>query len=327
MRTGISSRVGGFIAANVVLMVVVAGGGILIATQTADFTGWVVAASASFSSAAVAPIILGAWLAYWDPDRSDAARRITRRMLLVVIGVEVVASVILVWSLAMSDAPPWVAVVLVLAVITATFLAVHVGVLVRRRSADGDDPSLPEDYPREAASRDLRRISLVTAITFVLAFAALVTLVAVSDLPFGYAIAYAFVAAALAVSLMCNLVVVRLSRAQRSMFDGDAGRVRAIGKLVLGRKRDVGTASEDDLALAARYAATLWVTLSYQTAGFVALYLSLILGQLVLVVSNGSVLSMIIAAALAILAAVIFPIMGIQTRRARRFAQEHPAHA
>jgi hypothetical protein len=36
---------------------------------------------------------------------------------------------------------------------------------------------------------------------------------------------------------------------------------------------------------------------------------------------------MIIAAALAILAAVMFPIMGIQTRRARRFAQEHPAHA
>lgn len=322
MGTGTSSRAAVIVAALVLTTALIVGGGILVGSQVGDSAGSSAVTSGSFSAAVVGPLFLGAWLAWWDPRRSDAARRIARRVRIVVIAFEVLASVVLVWSLAAAGAPVWVGPVMILGVVAATFGAVWVGEFVRR-TATPPRPSA-DVYSRAAASRDVRRVALAAGITFAVALAALLVLAALADLSVWDAVGFAVVAAAFAVSIVCNLVVVRLGRAQRAVFDGDVGRVRRVAKIVLGRRSADDSASDEDLAAAARYASTVWVAIAYQAGASVSLFLSLVLIQVFAFVRTGSTFSLVFVIVCSVIAVAFALLSAVQIRRARRYAREHP---
>jgi uncharacterized membrane protein len=224
-------------------------------------------------------------------------------------------------------APIWVPFVFIGIGAVLLVAAMFVGRLLRAREPRTWSQDVPREYSREERSRDLRRIGITMLITFVITSTASVTLIVVTG-PDGW-LTLAVLAIALTLisgSLVSSFVVMRLGRTARTLVDGDLGRMRVIGKVVV-RGKDILLSDEDQDA-ASRYAPLARVLLAYQLANFVLIYVALALMQVNLLTSERTapflvVFSIAFLIFIAVGLAVLVPLQVRQMRRASQYAATH----
>ncbi|MDU0328551.1 hypothetical protein RWH43_17460 [Microbacterium sp. KSW2-21] len=172
-----AARVIVFVAALVLVLLLTVGSGFLLGTSSSKSSGGAllmgVAAGAGFT---VAPVVLGSWLAFWNPHQSTGSQRIYRRLWVSVLAVEVVSAALIIGYAALEGAPGWIVVVFIVGGAALLGASFAVGNAIRRSERAAVLSPVDDLYPLEERRRDIRRLVLVTLLTVVVVGCALIVL-------------------------------------------------------------------------------------------------------------------------------------------------------
>ncbi|MCM3500871.1 hypothetical protein M3667_03135 [Microbacterium sp. P26] len=307
------------------------GVGVLLTVQSSESSGGELFLSIFASIGfVVGPLLVGSWMAFWDPRRSADSRRIFRRIWVTVILSEVVSAALIIAYTVLAGAPVWLPVVFIVVGSALMAAAFWLGNLLRTTAPA--PAALPAEslYPPAERRRDVRRIVVAALITMVVVSAlctALALTVGLGDAWFPvvcFPLAFALIVG----GGMSSLPTFRVGRRARALVDGDLGRLRTIGKAVTRSKGPTLTA-EDEMA-AARYAPAAAILMTYQVVNIVTLYLALGLLQVNNLSSSSTdpafrILSIVLLAFFVVTLVVLVPLQIRQIRRARAYASAHPA--
>lgn len=308
----------------VVVAVLTAGAGILIALNTPNGAGWAWLSSIAVGGYLLAPVLLGSLSTGWDTTGSPEARRGSRRVLLATVGLQVIATVVMCVFTALTGAPWWLTVLF--AAIGAAGMAIAVALRPWLRRMDPVRPldsSSASTYGRTEFRRDRRRIAVVAGASLIGSAALIGVLLAIfSPTDLGLAFWYAPVFAALGGAIACILVSGRLNRRIRDLVGGDVGRASRIGRVVV-RGKTIPL-SPDDAELAAPYASLSWVAQAYAAAGFSLVILATASVQVFALLGDPSDPWPLWCLALFGLALLLLvPVTVVQLRRTRAYARLH----
>jgi hypothetical protein len=226
-----------------------------------------------------------------------------------------------------TGAPWWLPVPFALIGASLTVAALVLGPALYRRDArrDSNGRTAWSTYSRDDLHRDIVRISVASAIAFLVTLAVTATIRLTLGDVFAWreGIAFAFVFALMAASVTSNIVVLRLGRAQRALVDGDVDRLQRISKAVVRGRAD--SLPEIDRVTASNYAAVGWISQAFMLASLAGLYTSLALMQVVsLLGGSSSPLTVVLLVFFAVGAIVLVPLLGRQIQRTRQYAITHP---
>jgi MFS family permease len=294
---------------------------LLLLVQSARIDGWFIAPSLALVGTLIAPLALGSLLSFWDVEASPDARRFNRRARWIVAALQVVSAVIMTAYCAFTGAPIWVAVTIAAMGIALTAAAVTIGPAAQRADQRGADetPAVWQPYTPAEFRSDLRKAVWTAAMTLIVT-GALIGVVVMSLGIDGWSfVAFPFIFAAMSASVVCTLVVLRLSQRQRDAVGSDLGRVRFIGKAVL-RRNQIHLSETDQLA-AAKFAQLSWVVQGYQLASQLLIYVGFAAIQIFTLTTNPFAVWLL--ALFVLLGIVMTPIAIIQLRRTRRYAEAH----
>lgn len=303
----------------IVVAILTAGGGILVALNTPQGESWAWLSSVAVAGYLLPPVLLGGLASTWDTTSSGGARRGLRRALLVNVGIQVLATAVMCVFTVLTGAPWWLTVVFTAVGIAA--MATTVVLLPRLQRMERAHPattSAPQ-YGRAEFRRDRRKILVTMTVTLV-AMAVLIGVLAVifpGDLMalFRYPPLFAAMAGAIA----CLLASGRIGRQIRDLVDGDMARANRIGKVVVRGKND--PLSEEDAVLVPAYASLSWVAQAYSVIGFLLLIGAVAAVQVFAFANDPSETWPIwFAAACGVALIVIVPVSMIQLQRTRAYA-------
>lgn len=306
------------------------GVGVLLAVQSSDSSGGELFlgmfASVGF---VLGPLLVGAWVAFWDPRRSGDSRRIFRRIWVTVIVSEVVSAGLIIAYTVVAGAPAWLPVAFIVVGAALMAVAFWLGNLLRLTAPA--PAALPAEsfYPSAERRRDVRRTVVAALITLVVLGAlciALALTVGMGDAWFPV-VSFPIAFALLVGGGVASLATFRLGRRARALVDGDLGRLRTIGKAIT-RSKGSTLAAEDEEA-AARYAPAAAVLMTYQVINLVTLYFALGLLQINSLMSpntdpSSRIFSIVLLVFLVVTLAVVIPLQVRQIRRSRAYASAHP---
>jgi hypothetical protein len=299
----------------------------LALTAPRHATGFIILASVADGLFVYGPLTFGSVLTYFDPQRSRDARRIFRRLAIVIGAFELVAVAgIVVYSVGVSS-PVWLPIAFIGGAAVLFAIAIVVGNALRRYD-ERRDQAQPSWAP--IAARQVTRKIVKVAVTFAAVFAVAAALLwwisgppVKSGLPIGLSISYALGFAFLASGLACMLVTLPLNRQLRLSLNRDLGRSRKFMRIVVRGKSD--RLEEDEKVPAARYAVMLALTLPFTLASITLLYAGILINNLNQLLDDHSfsMVTYLSSAALIVLLVVIFPLQIIRTVRVRRYARDH----
>ncbi|MFM9921288.1 hypothetical protein [Lacisediminihabitans sp. H27-G8] len=321
-------RILAFVSSIIVATALLMGGVVLLVVNTSQKNSlWILAAVLAMSIFIYGPIILGSFRAYWDVTSSTDSARYYRRLLLIVLGLEVLAAIIIVAFAVLTSTGPLIPVVFIGVGIVLTVAALLIGPAFYRY--DLAHPAATSDWVAIEKAQIRKRI-LAIAITFigvlVLAMVALTTLNALTPHTLNvlqtllFALSFACIFAG-GVSVFSTI---GWNRRLRDVTDRDPSRLRRVARVVI--KRKPLDLDEKDLVAAARFAAVISVTMSFQLAYIVLLYVGILLQQINALATGkaGDFIVVIVTLLLATLA-ILLPLQTVRIQRARRYARDHLA--
>lgn len=316
------------VLATVVSTALLAAGIVVLVLATPRGAGdLAVLGGASMSTLVYGPLILGSLLAYFDPRRSAAAKRSFTKWAAVVLGIEVVGAIGLVVYTVLAHAAFWVPIVFVVAGVLLLAVAYLVAAPLRRYD-ERQDHKLPLWSPvsRDQITRKIVRVALTFVVAFVVVLLALLVLthglhghenwVALS-------LIFGFEFASISAGIACIIVVLPLNRQLRASVNRDLGTVRKFARVVLRNKND--ELVDQERVHAARYAATLAVTLPF-TLGYITLLYAGIITQSLWTAFNGDSISFLSGGYVVFLVVILFaiyPLQIVRIRRARKYVRDH----
>ncbi|BDZ48718.1 hypothetical protein GCM10025867_09590 [Frondihabitans sucicola] len=320
------------IAAFIVTILLATGllmGGVTLLVLQSDLQdpGWIFVQSLAMIPFVYGPLTVGSFRASWDVAGSLESGRYFRRIVLVVLGLEAIAAVCTVACAIVTSSGPLIPVVFIGTGAVLTVIALLVGPIVYRY-----DRAHPRPHQEWVAIEptQVRRKIVVVAITFVGVLAlGLIGLGVVNDfaprsLSLSQLLLFALSFACIMAGAVAIFSTLRWNRRLRDVTDRDPSRLRRIAKVVI-RKKPIDLEPED-LTAAARYAAVISITMSFQLAYLVLLYAGILLQQInTLREGFGDSFSIIIIVFLVAILAVIFPLQVVRIGRARRYVREHTA--
>jgi hypothetical protein len=261
------------------------------------------------------------------PQGDPHPGRYFTRVLLIVIGLEILASIVTVLYAVVTSVGAIVPVVFIGSGAVLSVAALFIGRAFYSYDAAHRPP--PPGWVAIEPSQIRKRI-IAVAITFASVLVLVILGLGFVNIQFDdvldvadnlfSALSSAFIVA----GAVCVFSTVGWNHRIRDVTDRDPARLRKIARVVIRNK------SEDldapDLVAAARYAPVISVILSFQLAYIVLLYAGIALQQ-VSILRNGSVegFSLIIIVFLVAVLLVILPLQVIRIRRARRYSREHAA--
>ncbi|AMM21210.1 hypothetical protein AX769_15040 [Frondihabitans sp. PAMC 28766] len=320
-------RIVAFILAIVIATALLMGGALLLITRTDDaHQVWVFVATFAMIMFVYGPLTLGSFRAYWNVAGSASSRRYFRRTVCVVVGLEILAAVVIVVYALSTAASALIPVLFIGSGVVLTALALLIGPALYRY-----------DEARRPASSDwvaiepalIRRRIVAVAITFlgvlalsVIAFTILDG-VAPHSLTIGQDFAFAVEFACFVSAFVAIFSTVGWNRRMRDITDRDPSRLRRVARVVLRNKKE--DLDEQDLEAAARYAAFIPITMTFQIAYFILLYAGIVLEQVdQLRDGDSDHLAVPLIALFVAILVILVPLQITRIRRARRYAREHP---
>ncbi|NRD25011.1 hypothetical protein [Frigoribacterium sp. VKM Ac-2836] len=323
-------RIAVFIASVALSSVLVLGATVLIAFAAPPREDWtLVLATASLVALVYGPLILGSLTASWDLGGDDARRRLGRRWFATVGFVEVAGVLAIIAYAAANGSPWWLPIAFTGGGVVATVAAVAVGRALRRRTTAARREALAwVPVTRREIGRKVVAVAAVFVSFLVVGLAAaVIVFTAVDDLQgalaegIGLAVALALFAGGAA----CIVVTLPLNRLLRTSAEDDPVLLRKVGKVVLRRKElDL---DPRELAVAARYAQIVSITLPFQLTYFVMLYAGLSLQQVRLIMDRQDGFAPFLLAFLIVVLFVFLPLTLVRLARSRRYARDHEHEA
>lgn len=303
----------------VVVAILTAGGGILVALNTPRGENWAWLSSVAVAGYLLPPVLLGGLASFWDTTASGDARRGYRRALLVNVGIQVLATVVMCVFTVLTRAPWWLTAVFTMVGIAAMATAVALLPWLRRMERARPVSTSDLQYGRAEFRRDRRKILVTMAVTLV-SVAALIG-VLTTFFPGDPAVLFRYppVFTAMAGAIACLLASGRISRQIRDLVSGDMARANRIGKVVV-RDKDVPLSAEDR-ELVLTYASLSWVAQAYSNLGFLLLIAGVAAVQVFAFADDPSKTWPIwFAAACGAFVIAIIPVSMIQLQRTRAHA-------
>lgn len=323
-------RIVAFILFIVITTGLLMGGVFLLVVHTDDkYAIWVFVALLALMIFVYGPLTLGSVRAFWDVTGSEDSRRYYRRVILVVIGLEVLAAVVTVVYAVVTRAGALIPIIFIGGGVLLTAVALLVGPALYRYDRTHRPPA--SDWVAIEPSQISRRI-LATVITFVGVFALGIIGLGIANTVFPrtlrvaqllpFALSFAFIISG-GVSVFSTT---GWNRRLRDVTDRDPSRLRRVARVVL-RNKNIDL-DDRDLVAAARCAAVISVTMPFQLANIVLLYAGLLLQQIP-ALQNGSAneYSIIVIILLIAFLVVLLPLQIVRIRRARQYARTHAADA
>ncbi|WP_334149810.1 hypothetical protein [Microbacterium sp.] len=318
-------RVLAFIGGLVAVTVLSAGSALLLATQAEERGEWFLLSGLAMTLFWVPPLVLASLLAFWDFTRSAGARRAYRRTLILMVLIQVIATVLLSAYVVLSRTPWWVVAAFVAVAIGLTAAAVKIGPVFRRTEGPSTLRAEGAVYTRADLRRDVRRIVVTGVAGLVVGavgFGALFLVLDDGDVPVWWMIGAGLFCAVLAAGVAVSFIVWRLARQQRDLLDGDVERGRTIGKVVIRGKKIV--LSAEDEAIAPRYAAISAVSQAYTLVQLATLLVAIGGSQLARVIGDPTdTFTLILVCAYVLLFVALVPMAVIQLCRTRTYARDH----
>lgn len=323
-------RIAAFIVSVLVSSGLALGGTLLIAFAAPPRVDWtLLLATTSVVALVFGPLTLGSLTASWDLGGDDARRRLRRRWFATVGLVEIAGILAIVAYAVVNGAPWWVPVVFAAGNALLTAAALVVGPALRRRDAGARRAaSTWVPVTRREIVRKVVTVAVVFVASLVLGLAAAVILFPlVDDLRGALAegVVLAVVLALFAGGVACIVVTLPLNRLLREGAGDDPVLMRKLGKVVL-RRRELDL-DPRERTIAARYAQIVAVTLPFQLAYFVMLYLGLGLQQVRSLADREDPFAPFLLALLVVVLIVFLPLTLVRLSRARRYAREHASEA
>ncbi|MDJ0337299.1 hypothetical protein [Cryobacterium sp. PH31-O1] len=319
-------RVLAFILSIVVSTALLMAGVVLLVVETKETDSvWIFIASLAMVVFVYGPLTLGSFRAYWDVTGSKESRRYYRRIVLVVLALEVLAAIVTVIFAILTVAGPLIPVAFIGGGVILTVTAIFLGPAIYRY--DRAHPRAVSAWVAIEKAAITKRI-MATTITFLgvlvlgLIGTAIVNGVATNVLSVPQMLLFALSFAFISSGAVCVFSTLGWSRRLVDVTDRDPSRLRRVVRVVLRNKP--ADLDGRDLVAAARYAAVISVTLSFQLAYIVLLYAGLFLQQInVLRTGIADTFSIAIIVFLVVILAVLLPIQIVRIRRARRYSRDH----
>ncbi len=321
-------RVLAFILSIVVSTGLLMAGVILLVVETKETDSvWIFIASLALVVFVYGPLALGSFRAYWDVTGSQDSRRYYRRIVLVVLALELLAAIVTVIFAVLTSAGSLIPVAFIGGGVVLTVAAFLLGPAVYRY--DRAHPRAVSAWVAIEKAAITKRI-VATAITFlgVLVLGAIGVVIVSTVAPnvlsvpqmLLFALSFAFIFSA----AVCVFSTLGWNRRLVDVTDRDPSRLRRVVRVVLRNKP--ADLDGRDLIAAARYAAVISVTLSFQLAYIVLLYAGLVLQQInVLRTGIADTFSILIIVFFVVILAALLPLQIVRIRRARRYARDHAA--
>jgi hypothetical protein len=314
------------VLSTVLATLLLVAGGLAIALATPHAHGWVFALGGfAIAPLIYGPVLLGSLLTYFDPARSKASRAAFTRWVVVVLGIEILAAAGIVVFAVVAHAPIWLPIVFIAVAAVLVVVAFAVANPLRRYD-ERRDHRAPAWSP--VTHRQIIRKIAIIAITFAIAFVVSVAGLALlgsgaHGLRWGLVLAFALDFAFVASAFACIVAVLPLNRQLRTSLNRDLGTTRTFARVVMRGKKDDLT--EDEQVPAARYAATMAVTLPFTLGYLTLLYAGIITQTLAMIAEHPSdpILGPWYVAILVGVLVVIYPLQITRTIRVRRYAREH----
>lgn len=273
------------------------------------------------------PLLLGSLTTYWDVGTSETGRRYFRRLLWVVLLLELLSAVAMLAYVVLAPAALWLAVLFIGGGAVLTLLGLVVGRALRRYAIA--HPGAQRPFAAVTA-QDIRKRILIVAGVFVIALLAgmVVFLGLLADPTDGVAveISLALQFAFLGAGIAALVVAFPLNRRLRETVGTDLGAVRRVSQQVL-RGKEMQLDDGEQVA-AVKYSMLVPTVLGFTLTYFTLLYLAILMQQARLLSgSTHSHLSPVFTVGLTIVlvAFLVFfiPYYLVRIRRARRYAREH----
>ncbi|RPE76058.1 MULTISPECIES: hypothetical protein [unclassified Frondihabitans] len=321
-------RIAAFILTIVLATGILMGGVVLLVLQgNSENPAWIFAQTLAMIPFVYGPLTIGSFRAYWDVAGSEESRRYFRRVVSIVIGLEGVAAVITVVCAVATSSAPLIPIVFIGTGAILTAVALLVGPVAYRY--DRAHPRPQQEWVAIEPT-EIRRKIVTVAVTFVgvlaLGLVGLGVLSAVvpRSLSLLQVLIFALSFACIAGGGVALFSTLPWNRRLRDVTDRDPARLRRIAKVVVRKKP--GELDPQDMTAAARYAAVISITMSFQLAYLVLLYAGIVLQQVnTLQEGIGDSFSIILIVILVAVLVVILPLQVVRIRRARRYVTEHAA--
>ncbi|KQS18012.1 hypothetical protein [Frigoribacterium sp. Leaf186] len=323
-------RIAAFIVAVVVTSALALGGTFLVVFAAPPRVDWTLfLATVSVVALVFGPLTLGSLTASWDLGGDDARRRLRRRWFTTIGLVELAGIVAIVAYAVVNGSPSWVPIVFVAGGVVLTVAALVTGPAIRRRDSGArHEASAWVPVTRREIVRKVVTVAVVFASTLVVGLVAAVTVFTTVDDLRGATAEGVVLAVALALfagGVACIVVTLPLNRLLREGTGDDPVLMRKAGKVVLRRKElDL---DPHEQTIAARYAQIMAVTLPFQLAYFVMLYLGLGIQQVRSLTDRADPFAPFLLALLVVVLVVVLPLTLVRLARARRYAREHASDA
>ena len=321
-------RILAFILSIVIATGLCVGAAFLLATQSRnDDSLSIFTAAPAMMIFVFGPLTVGSFRAYWDVTGSQDSRRYYGRILLVVIGLEVLAAIALVVSAALTSAGPFIPVVFVGAGVILTTVALLLGPVLYRL-----DLAHPASTPRWVAieKAEITKRIAASAISFLgvlivgIIVLGIVGALAPNAVSVTQTLLLALSLAFIVSGAVCVFPTLGWNRLLRDLIDRDPARLRQVARVVI-RNKHVDL-DEQDLEAAARYAAMLSVTMPFQLGSIVLLYVGIALQQINALQNPATAnFSVWIIVLLIVALAFLLPLQVVHIRRVRRYARDHAA--
>ena len=321
-------RILAFISSVIVATVLLMGGVVLLVVNTPQKNPfWILIAVLAMSIFIYGPLILGSFRAYWNVTSSTDSARYYRRLLVIVLGLEVLAAIVTIAFAALTSTGPLIPVVFIGVGVVLTVAALLFGPAFYRY--DLAHPAATSGWVAIEKPQIRKRI-LAIATTFlvvlVLGMTALTILNALSPhtLNVLQTLLFALSFACIFAGGVSAFSTIGWNRRIRDVTDRDPSRLRRVARVVI-RQKPVDL-NEQDLVAAARFAAVISVTMSFQLAYLVLLYAGTLLQQInALATSDPSDFIIVIVILLLATLAILLPLQIVRIHRARRYARDHHA--
>jgi uncharacterized integral membrane protein len=271
------------------------------------------------------PLTIGGFRATWDVEGSQESRVYYRRVVRVTLGLEALAAIGSV-AAALVTSRGWVVPLSFIGTgVVLTAVALVVGPAAFRW--DRAHP-VPTRGWVAIEPKEIRRKVVTAVITFVgvmvigVAGLSIVSLSAPHTLSVADVLLLSLSISFIAAGAVCSFSTWPWNRRLRDLTDRDPSRLRRIAKVVVRNKTlDL---DERDRTAAARYAAVISMTLSFQLVYLVLLYAGIMLQQVNSLRERvGGPFQVVIVVSLVVGLVVLAPLQGIRIRRARRYVREH----
>lgn len=273
------------------------------------------------------PLLLGSLTTYWDVGASETGRRYFRRLLWVVLVLELLSAVAMFAYVALAPAALWLALLFIGGGAVLTLLGLTVGRALRRYAIA--HPGAQRHFVGVTAQDIRKRILIVAAVFVIVVLIGMVVFLGLLADPtdgvaveISFALQFAFLGAGMA----ALIVAFPLNRRLRETVGPDLGTVRRVSRQVLGGKEM--QLDDGEQVAAAKYSMLVPTVLGFTLTYITLLYLALLIQQARLLGgSTHSHLSPVFTVGLTVVlvAFLVFfiPYYLIRIQRARRYAREH----